>query len=322
VTDIPIDVHHEDEDASRWDPDTLPPQRDPDELVLLSNDSIRARRRPWAIAALWGWQAAFAMLVALPISSGVSGIWGSSPDGDAPLWEPGGFDFLHTVFDEHALRSFVPSVFLVILCAAAVLELVPLGALLASIAFVTRARRPPPTAAVVARSWQASPTFAALLGIAALVQLLLVGSAVVMFFAISHGLMDDLGKPRADQIAIVVAGLLGAVTAFVGIVHDLARAAAIRFRVRTVRAIRLAMNTVARGVLPLLWSWGWRAGAGLAPLAVGALVAARLGGRGGSALWALAIVHQLAALARVALRASWLAKAIRAVDHAHRVLRV
>jgi hypothetical protein len=56
-------------------------------------------------------------------------------------------------------------------------------------------------------------------------------------------------------------------------------------------------------------------------VAVGALVAARLGGRGGGALVALLLVHQLVLFARVALRASWLAKAARAVDRAHRVVR-
>jgi hypothetical protein len=319
MIDIPVEVES---DTSAWDPDALPQPRDPDDLVLLSNESIRARRRPWAILALWAWQATFAMLIALPVSSGIAATWGAAPDGDAALWEPGGFAFVRTVFSGASLRAFVPSLFMVVLCAVAVLELVPLGALVASIAFVTRARRAPPMSAVVARSWQASPTYAALLALASVAQLFLVGFAVILFFGISHTLMDDLGKPRADQIATVLALLVLALAAFVGVVHDLARAAAIRFRVRTVRALRLAMNTVARGVLPVLWSWGWRAAASLAPLAVGALVAARLGGRGGSALWALALVHQLAALARVALRASWLAKALRAVDHAHRVLRV
>jgi hypothetical protein len=43
----------------------------------------------------------------------------------------------------------------------------------------------------------------------------------------------------------------------------------------------------------------------------GAAAAARLGGREGIALAALALVHQLGVLARVALRASWLARALR-----------
>ena len=55
---------------------------------------------------------------------------------------------------------------------------------------------------------------------------------------------------------------------------------------------------------------------------IGAMVAGRLGGRDGAALVVLTVVHQLVLLSRAALRASWLAKALRAVDHAHRVLRM
>jgi hypothetical protein len=54
---------------------------------------------------------------------------------------------------------------------------------------------------------------------------------------------------------------------------------------------------------------------------MGAFVAGRLGGRGGGALFVVAALHQLVILARVALRASWLAKAMRLVDDAHRVLK-
>jgi hypothetical protein len=53
---------------------------------------------------------------------------------------------------------------------------------------------------------------------------------------------------------------------------------------------------------------------------VGSLVADRVGGRGGFALFFLFVIHQLAIGTRVALRASWLARALRDVDQAHRVV--
>jgi hypothetical protein len=43
--------------------------------------------------------------------------------------------------------------------------------------------------------------------------------------------------------------------------------------------------------------------------------------RGGAALFVLFALHQLMIGVRVALHASWLAKALRAVDYAHRVVR-
>jgi hypothetical protein len=48
-------------------------------------------------------------------------------------------------------------------------------------------------------------------------------------------------------------------------------------------------------------------------VALGSLVANGLGGRGGVALFALTTIHQLTALGRVGLRASWLAEATRAL---------
>ena len=57
-------------------------------------------------------------------------------------------------------------------------------------------------------------------------------------------------------------------------------------------------------------------------MVIGAVVASKIGGRGGGALLALTAIHQLVVLTRVALRASWLAKALRLVDKAHRVTKV
>jgi hypothetical protein len=56
-------------------------------------------------------------------------------------------------------------------------------------------------------------------------------------------------------------------------------------------------------------------------MAMGALVAERIGGRGGATLFVLFALHQLVIGVRVAMHASWLAKALRAVDYAHRVVR-
>jgi hypothetical protein len=82
----------------------------------------------------------------------------------------------------------------------------------------------------------------------------------------------------------------------------------------------LAWATLRREPLALTWSWAWRAAASLVPIVFGSLVAERLGGRGGLALVGLFGIHQTVVLSRVALRASWLAKAMRAVDGAHHVV--
>jgi hypothetical protein len=52
----------------------------------------------------------------------------------------------------------------------------------------------------------------------------------------------------------------------------------------------------------------------LIPVAVAVALGAHSGGRGGIVLVVLALVHQAVVLARVALRASWLALALRSLD--------
>jgi hypothetical protein len=76
----------------------------------------------------------------------------------------------------------------------------------------------------------------------------------------------------------------------------------------------LGARTFRLAPAALAWSWAWRALASLAPIVAAAWAADRLGGRGGAALFALLVLHQAVVLARVGLRASWLARALRAVD--------
>ena len=79
-------------------------------------------------------------------------------------------------------------------------------------------------------------------------------------------------------------------------------------------ALALGARALRRAPIAVGWSWTWRAVASLAPVVAVALLADRIGGRGGIALLVLAVLHQCVVLSRVALRASWLAKAMRTVD--------
>jgi hypothetical protein len=100
----------------------------------------------------------------------------------------------------------------------------------------------------------------------------------------------------------------------IGVLLDLTRAAAVRLGVRALRGLVLGVAAFRHSPVRLWWSWAWRAAAGVAPVIVAAGIANRLGGRGGLALVALALAHQAVAFSRVALHASWLACALRAVD--------
>jgi hypothetical protein len=125
---------------------------------------------------------------------------------------------------------------------------------------------------------------------------------------LAHARLGE-GPAQLAQGCVAVPFLLG--VSIVGVVHDLARAAVVRAGVGALRGVVLGARTFGGARVAWWWAWAWRETAGLAVLAAGAAGAGRLGGRGGAALVALALVHQLSVLARVALRASWLAQALR-----------
>jgi hypothetical protein len=292
-----------------------------DELVLLTNDAMRARRRPGAVIALWAWETVIALIVAWPASALVRSAYGEHPRGDAPLFSPGGLvltDFLSNA--SHGIAP-VMAVVLVVVLLSAVIGLVPLAGMLVSIAFSTRLLRAPGPRATLARALRAFRPLALVLVLSTVTQAALWGIGFALGNATASGLAERAGEARAQQLGWIVTLLFALLVGLVGVVQDLARAAIVRFRVRGTQGIRLGLNAFRRAPSTTFWSWAWRALAACLPVVTGALVADKIGGRGGLALVALLAIHQLIVAARIALRASWLARALRAVDHAHRVYR-
>jgi hypothetical protein len=154
--------------------------------------------------------------------------------------------------------------------------------------------------------------------VAGLVEGLVLGAGVGVAYAVEGWTHAALGEARAEQIAGALFIAFLGLTSAGGVVHDLARAAVIRFRVTGLRALGLGARTFRRSPVSLWWSWAWRMLASVAPVLTGAAVAERLGGRGGVALVVLFALHQCVVVVHVGLRASWLAKALRAVDVALR----
>jgi hypothetical protein len=80
------------------------------------------------------------------------------------------------------------------------------------------------------------------------------------------------------------------------------------------RGLRIAFSVIRRSFRGAVVAWAWRALVALALLGVGYAIAHAIGGKGGTMLLVLWLVHQAIVLARVALRASWLARAVRLVS--------
>lgn len=304
--------------SSRSGPDTSGPEsvRKDTRLLLVSNDAMRARRRPVAIVAYYMYQLALSLVVAWPISRGLAAAFGGHPRGDSVLFDDGGWALfaIRPAWDR-ASPAFYGLLAIVALFGAFG-GLLPLSALLTSISHATpdtRAPRPRHLAPyVVATFGPLSYLFA----LATALELALLAVALWTFGSVDDAMKLRTSDPRADEIALLAALAVVALAGVVIVLHDLARAGLVRFRTGTFGAIRVALVTLRRLPLRVLWSWAWRGIVSIALVVVVALFVARLGVRGAAPVIAIAIVHQLVVFARVSLRASWLARALRAVDAA------
>jgi hypothetical protein len=285
-------------------------------LAPLANEAMRARRRPGVIVAVWIWETLAALPVSFPAYAAARSAYGEHPLQDAPLWAPGSESLMQLCFSATHARAALAASTALALAFAAALGAVPLGATLVSIAFATRDRRAPPWSRLLAQTARAVLSLTGVGALTLLAQLLVLGGGVLLG-VLAAAATSGAGEARADMLAAVIVAVSGAGALFVGVSGDLARAALVRFRVPVLAALGLAWKAIRGVPLATFLSWAWRALTALLLVGGGALAADRLGGRGGAALLFLALCHQGVILARVSLRASWLAKALRIVDRMH-----
>jgi hypothetical protein len=293
-------------------PRLLSSRREP--LLVLPNDAMRARRCPKAIVAVWAWEALFGTALAWPFAAIVQSAYGSHPRADAVLWEPGGLALLDLVVRRQpALGALVAHVATVVLLAL-VLGLLPSAALFACVGFTTPDRKSPTLRDAFLAAIPAFGPSAVLFATALVFDVSLGAAAWAGAGLADEGFERALGEVAADAIALSLVVACWAVAGVAGVLQEVGRAAVVRFRVGAPEGLRTALRALAMAPTALLWSWGWRMLASVVPVALGGLLAGRIGGRGGSSLIVLLVMHQLIILVRAALRASWFARAMRAVD--------
>jgi hypothetical protein len=286
----------------------LSPARPPDRLVLLGNDSILARRRPLAIVLFWAFEAALAAALVWPIASWIAGAYGSHPEGDLPLFRPGGLELFDLLFRAQVFATLFSHVTIVLMFGV-IAGILPLSMLVVSLAYCTPAGAAPPLRRTLARAATAFPTFLALLTFTSLLQSAALGAGFAASSAV--GLFSD---SWVRVLGMALLGVFVLLACTLGVLHDLARAAAIRCEAGAIRAFRIAWRAFRPRPLAPLWAWTWRTLCSWLLVAMAAAVAQRFGGRAGAALVVLAVLHQIIALSRVALRASWLATCLRITD--------
>lgn len=297
-------------------------------LRNLPASDIRARKRPGAIVLLYLWELGFSLVIASPVHAWARRAWGSHPDGDAVLWKEGGRELLTWLGQVDAALPVVSRAAMVLLLFGAIFSQLPLAALLASLGFARDHEGAPPRSTTALRAgMNAFFPLVVVLAFLALTHVVVLGIGSALAGVIDHGFERSLGDAQSFQLRIAVLALFLLISAFAGVFIDLARAAigreaglaSMRGSVHPawnvmLRGIRVAIATSRnRGIYIALRGWAVRAIAGVVLLAIGWYSASILGGKGGGALIALWVIHQLVVFGRVALRASWLAQAMRMI---------
>lgn len=169
------------------------------DLVLLANEAMLARRRPGAILAVWAFEAATAAVIAWPVAATVGVYYGSHPQSDAPLWSGGALPLMDLVQRAQPASTALVMHIGLVLALALVFGVVPSALLFASVAFATREGKAPTLRQAMPRAIAAFGPSALVFVSFALVELVLVFTAVFVGRWINDALYDRLGEARAEQ---------------------------------------------------------------------------------------------------------------------------
>lgn len=282
-------------------------------LRLRAAAAIRARRHPLAVGFAWLYEVALGLAIAHPWYAAIRGVYGGHPDGDRPLFSADGLELAELFMkSDGAIRALVAGSAWTI-AIAVILGQVRLGALVSALALERRDELPLTGRDAIAQGVGRLFPLAGLQIVSALAQ----GSLLALGVGLAGKLHGSLAERGVDARADV--GALAAFAPFVllalaaSVVVDVARVGVVVSPGTARAGVVLGLRAFVRRPLPALGGWAARAAAGAALVALGAVIADRLGGRPGAAGVALFAAHQLVVALRVALRASWLAHAARLV---------
>lgn len=263
--------------------------------------------RPWAV----GVHLAFAALVGLawsaPLAAAIGAATGAYPRGDVELFDPGGVMFLEALRHLRLSMPAIGAAWLVLAVAALPLGMVVLGFCIALLGAPGDVR---PTWAL-ARAVRALPSLT-LVGLVALAA----DGLLVALIMIGGGSIVRSSWPEAPARDIARWSLLAcvfAVVCAVGVLHDLARVAAVTGPRSTYDALAAALQTARRRPGRVAWAYTWRALLGLGAAGGAAWLGIRIGKSAPGAILAMALVHQVGLAAMGWSRLAWLAQAARLV---------
>ena len=272
----------------------------------LPTDAIAARRRPLLLLSVFTVEAIAAWVLSTPWGEAISGIVGAHPDGDRALWWSRGHLLIGDFLGRH--HGTVTALFratMVGLAAYFVLSLFTLGALLGALSDAPRfsLRR------AAARGGELFGRLALIEAVAIFAIGVVVALVGVIPAMIISGRTSTLHDPRValciDAIPLVFAALAAV---YLFSLFDLARAIVARHDRTAMRAIFLSMRAPGAVSSQVALSIPrWVASAGLVGFGAAFSTAS-------ASVTLIFLVHQAVAFARLALRGSILARALRLSD--------
>lgn len=275
--------------------------------------SILARRRIGAIVLLWASRLCASLLVAWPVADVFRALGaGRGVERDASLFEPGALFLLEALRlgNKALLAALQTAAFS--WCLFSLLLLVPVSALLVALAHEGRLE----LGAWLGRALQHVPRFLLLAGVTMLAQALILLAFVLLYIPLHRLWLGRVSEKASDLFSVAWFGLAAAGVVLFSVVHDLARAANVRYGARASDNLVHAIAVLRQWPGKLSASW---AGVGIASLlliagAAYAVDAAHIERPDTWRIVVVAFVHQGAALGLAALRAAWLALLLRRVS--------
>ncbi len=242
-----------------------------------------------------------------PVASTIASVTGAYPRGDAEVFDPGGLMLLEALRRAILGAGAIRASWLLTLILGSILGLAALAFAIAQLSVPGKSR---PSWAL-ARAVRSMPT----LVLVSLVSLLADVVVVLVLFlaggALARGLWPTPPPRDVARFALFVLVVLALL--FVGVLHDLARVAAVMGPSRTYISLRASGRTFWRAPGRSVGAYAWRAALGGAAIVGAGWLGSRLGERSAGAVLASAFVHQIGLAAAGWMRLSWLGAAARMV---------
>jgi hypothetical protein len=253
--------------------------------------------------------AAVALTIAWPLSRILADPVMAYPRGDRLLFDPGGLYLVEALRLTRSDLTYAAEGMSFGALLALYLGLLPLGALIRSLGAEQKLTPP----ALMAHGVRFFGPMSLLLGLSLVIMALACGVPIVIGSLLDTKIRASLGDRGGDLVEAAFYLVALGVLAVIGVVHDLARTAAVTRELPALQAARAGARTLRAWPAEAFGGWALRGLLALLLVTAAARTTTLIGIETNAKLVAVALVHQAAALALVFLRADWLALATRLV---------